>query len=1333
MPPRRKSAAPDSGATERDVAPASAALRAGFDYQDLFAWHRVLELRGDEAESIQWIGIERPENHPVDDVTIIRKPNSPKPSEYWQVKFHVNHRQQYTHLSLARRAGKAKHSLLGNLVRAWRSLSPEWSPLVVGLLSNWQLSSADSLAPFIGSEYALTGQFFRPNQQARAVLECWCREIGCTERDLLPVLQDLRLKLGFVSEAELRETVRMQMRLAGLRGGEAHIAAGIDIVKGWIKAGPTKIDGPVLDAALRRYQLLGRDAAAVSGVDASIEVERKVTRVKAIAESGQTARVAHPVADAAFEQELQELLSQGRARIILGALIAPARKTVPGHLTDYQVAAYSGLALRMMHRRRAAAKALALAVKLEPTRAQAHANLAVALFECGNAEAAERAIERCLKLDAANVTAHDVLFHIQCERGLWKVAAATVRRTGDRRARTHRTAELHLRQGRSARARQLLTPLAKAGDDPEACTTLARILAAEARSRSEGEVPWGSGTKKATRQLQKALEYANTAVSILSSRAAEDALADALVLRVLLHQQLGEAKPAEDVGVAVSIAPGNPTVAMRAAGYWAASGQVASARALIRSLGSLRQEVPEWAVVEARCLQMEGHFARLLRFVRRPRVRSLLSEERAAGFEAEAFIGMGQGGSALAALEGTRATPPSAEWVMAYARTLESTDQYEAAIRVLAEASSTVEASDRWKLALVAGGIHGQRGHWQEAAESYGAIVSPQAFADVVSMYCTALYNADKVGACISFGVAAIKAQGLKREYADTLGEAFLALGLMTAAEKTFRALCEFEPESVQAVTGLARVLASAGKYSEAVRVLGDPEWLARASIKVAEPAVEILALFGRAADALRTAALILKRNPDSLEAHRLYLKAFFHAAPRAEASWMRPDQAQVETVVVCVGASGSELVRIVPDALWNRRADGLRQRDALERGVLGLARGDSVLLESGSHGQVKDVHNYYALLAGEVQAAIVEKFPGQTLLRRVSDDAVIAEVARETEAKAQFKEAAERFYTNELPPLALMGGSQEPDALKGWYAFISRELKPRLLVGRPSSAEWERAVNNIGKRAIVLDITALLALMELGLLETLQAKVADVLVAQPVMDVLENAWQERVHASLEQRGSAQVIDGKLQVEMVTKEHASKAAFLFRSTIDSVRKRWHVVGVDPALGDGRRAAARLISEATADSILVARRHNACLVVDDIFVRDLVERAGGRSSSSVAACEAWRRRGVLSASSCARALAVAAVWGYEYIPPGGGALKAALELDGGELGAITRAVLERFGEPGPDERDLLRSTREALAVCAAMRDADIRGALREALRERVMARAAGMRVWQAASK
>ena len=167
----------------------SGARLAGDDYQHLLSWLYLLGLimPGSRFKAVR---VEDREAGFADDITVRQEPDADEPDQLIQVKYHVDHRQQYSTQVLLS-APPGSRSLLRKLYESWRTLGRRRRPVEIRLVSNWAWAAEDPVPSVIrGNDNGLSAAFFTasPRSAVGKARARWREHLDVTETSsrLLP-------------------------------------------------------------------------------------------------------------------------------------------------------------------------------------------------------------------------------------------------------------------------------------------------------------------------------------------------------------------------------------------------------------------------------------------------------------------------------------------------------------------------------------------------------------------------------------------------------------------------------------------------------------------------------------------------------------------------------------------------------------------------------------------------------------------------------------------------------------------------------------------------------------------------------------------------------------------------------------------------------------------------------------------------------------------------------------------------------------------------------------------------------------------------------------------
>lgn len=234
----------------------SATRLEGDRYQHLYSWYLILQLL-DTNSVIDHIGLELSEARFLDDVTVHPKKPSINPAQYYQIKWHVDHRNGYSMNSLIRR-NRGSMSLLEKMWKSWKHLKGS-GPLEVWLVSNVGPANGDPLGYLTqGRDNRLKEELL--TSRARSKLNIyrhkWQVHLKAGDQEFADFYRALRFQLGYPSINALSKSIDERMSSLGLTSGVNARRIVIDLVKTWIEErGNNHVTLEKLKSALTQSQL----------------------------------------------------------------------------------------------------------------------------------------------------------------------------------------------------------------------------------------------------------------------------------------------------------------------------------------------------------------------------------------------------------------------------------------------------------------------------------------------------------------------------------------------------------------------------------------------------------------------------------------------------------------------------------------------------------------------------------------------------------------------------------------------------------------------------------------------------------------------------------------------------------------------------------------------------------------------------------------------------------------------------------------------------------------------------------------------------------------------
>jgi SMODS-associated and fused to various effectors sensor domain len=240
-----------------------AARLSGDDYQHLFGWHAALELVMPKR-SVWRVTIEDSLAGSVDDVTVQHDVGTRIPDEFFQYKYHVDHRSEYSSQSLIEHE-PGESSLLEKFWRTWQLLRGRdlQREIRLHLVSNWTWNANDKLKSCIdGRDNSLKEGLLTSSARSELgkIRKKWQEGLNADGDSFSAFIRCLRFRLGFDCSDELEKRVAERMENLGLRFDQTALLVAAGIVRNWIKDGRQELSKEDIERTLQEHDLiLARD------------------------------------------------------------------------------------------------------------------------------------------------------------------------------------------------------------------------------------------------------------------------------------------------------------------------------------------------------------------------------------------------------------------------------------------------------------------------------------------------------------------------------------------------------------------------------------------------------------------------------------------------------------------------------------------------------------------------------------------------------------------------------------------------------------------------------------------------------------------------------------------------------------------------------------------------------------------------------------------------------------------------------------------------------------------------------------------------------------------
>ncbi|MEK6281731.1 MAG: SAVED domain-containing protein [Acidobacteriota bacterium] len=236
-----------------------AARLSGDDYQHLFGWHAALELLMSRRH-VWRVTVEDSLAGSVDDVTIEHDLETSQADEFYQYKYHVDHRSEYSSDSVIEHKPD-ESSLLEKFWRTWQLLKVRDANREVRLhlVSNWTWDGRDKFKSCIdGRDNSVKDAFLKASARSELgkIRNKWQQTLGADDDSFGEFIGCLRFRLGFDCSDELEKRVAERMENLGLKSDPSALLLAAGIVREWIKKGKQELSKEDLERVLREHHLI---------------------------------------------------------------------------------------------------------------------------------------------------------------------------------------------------------------------------------------------------------------------------------------------------------------------------------------------------------------------------------------------------------------------------------------------------------------------------------------------------------------------------------------------------------------------------------------------------------------------------------------------------------------------------------------------------------------------------------------------------------------------------------------------------------------------------------------------------------------------------------------------------------------------------------------------------------------------------------------------------------------------------------------------------------------------------------------------------------------------
>lgn len=345
-------------------------------------------------------------------------------------------------------------------------------------------------------------------------------------------------------------------------------------------------------------------------------------------------------------------------------------------------------------------------------------------------------------------------------------------------------------------------------------------------------------------------------------------------------------------------------------------------------------------------------------------------------------------------------------------------------------------------------------------------------------------------------------------------------------------------------------------------------------------------------------------RNPDT---HITYLTVFLNRE-KSEEPLLEVDQVDIGCAVHLKHNGETEVILIVDDDLPLERNE-VRPDDDRATRLLGRRKGDSVTWKKGAYEEltykIADVQSVYVFAFQETLNKFSTWFPEHGAIERIEiRENDFTSILLAVDRRHELAVRAEQLYASESVTLGMLAEVLDVSVIDVWGGLVSSRDR-RIIAASGATDDIERQRQLVASQdAIVLNISSILTLAHMELLQRVRDRYEQVLVAQETLDIINE------HLATKYSGAkASTVMGKEEgryvYEDITQEALEKGKRFLERTRDFLPDRCDVVPATEALAVGKERfeeLSGLVGREAVSSILVAKERGVPLVADDLRLR-----------------------------------------------------------------------------------------------------------------------------------
>jgi len=646
--------------------------------------------------------------------------------------------------------------------------------------------------------------------------------------------------------------------------------------------------------------------------------------------------------------------------------------------------------------------------------------------------------------------------------------------------------------------------------------------------------------------------------------------------------------------------------------------------------------------------------------------------------------------SILLSLEETWHDEPETLMVMARQRRREG--QVSEAAESMRQALEGASGNGRDRITLELADLFFDEGDWRQAAELYDRIVDRSVDNPVLRKFLVSLFNSGALRQAFTLAQE-IRANG---EAIPVISEIEAQLlehtGHLEPARELFEQLSRLEPEKIWHRLRVSNLYLRAGQREEAKAVIAgigydeiknDPRALLR---------VAALRQFFGLGDFLPLAYRARRIDPANPKTHLGYVQVFLSRGSEV-ASELSPEVVGVDCAVRLENAKETKTLLIVNQDEIDPLKGEIAPSDPRAAKLIGLKKGDQVVFKEGQPDEsaytVAEVQSKYVHAFQQTLSEFPNWFYGNSGMMAVDVSGNdFSRLGSMLDRRAEYGREVMGLYGQRLLSIGALARLMGNDLFEAWGGLTAAQEGVRVFTSLGSGEEAAREYELVAHSdSIVIEMTALLTLRRLGLLELLPRLFSRIVVAQATVDEL-NEWIIK-HQGREKPSNIIWKEGdRFAYQEVTEEMYARRLQFLEGIRDFIKASAEVAPAGAALDISPEQFQRLeevLGKGAIASILVAQERGVPLYVDDLGLRQVAAsdwRVEGVWTQTI--LQRMRRRGLISAVEYYEALRVMIITNYFFVSVDFAALWWMLGYYGKRSTPEVKRILSVLGGPDCDE-------------------------------------------------